>query len=255
MDAPSTAPKARRWLPFWAVLMTDFRQTTRSWVYRLWVLVSALTALGYVLYRVGVHREADIVQHASVLTGDLLQGMVLGSLALIVVLSVGGIAAERGSLADSVLSRGISRFQYFLAKFHARLGAVLLTTVTLGSLVLLSSHFLLDEDLTLKGGVAGLLTVAALLSVVVSWGVAIGAVSNGTVIGITALWVILYGSGFLLTLLPAPYPSPERLMEEMPRTLRGQFDTWSLIYLFGGATLLTGVAVVGGMFGFARKDV
>lgn len=124
MDAavPVVAPAPihfRRWLPYWAVLQTDLRRTLRSWVYLLWVVVSILAAVGYLLYRFGVHREAGIIQSASVLTSDLLRGIVLGSMALIVVLTVSAISTERGTLADAVLSRGISRYQFFLAKWHA----------------------------------------------------------------------------------------------------------------------------------------
>src|SRR5881398_819205 len=101
MDTPATdkAAKINRWLPYWAVLQTDVRQTLRSWVYRLWVIVSLAAAVGYLLYRFGIHREAGIIQSASLLTSDLLRGMILGSLALIVVLTVSGIASERGTLA------------------------------------------------------------------------------------------------------------------------------------------------------------
>ena len=43
-----------KFLPYWAVLQTDLRQTLRSWVYRLWVLMSVLAAGGFLLYRVGL---------------------------------------------------------------------------------------------------------------------------------------------------------------------------------------------------------
>ena len=189
MDAaPALAPlKYRRWLPYWAVLRTDLKQTLRSWVYRLWVVVSILAAVGYLLYRFGVHREAGIIQSASVHTSDLLRGIVLGSLALIVVLTVSSIGSERGTLADSVLSRGISRYQYFLAKWHARTFVVVVTFVVIASVVLLGSSLLLSEDLTFTGSVMAVLTVAVVLAAVVAWGVALGALANSTVVGITVL--------------------------------------------------------------------
>src|SRR5919197_1259054 len=120
MDAPATIPLPRyvRWLPYWAVLQTDLRQTLRSWVWR-----------------------------ASVLIGDLLRWTALGSVTLVVMLTVGSITAERGTLADSVLSRGISRYQYFLGKWHARLAVVLGTYLVLSGAALVSSLFLLHEDL------------------------------------------------------------------------------------------------------------
>src|SRR5438876_6023112 len=117
--APTNVVKINRLLPYWAVFQADVRQTMHSWVYRTWVLVSVLAAVGYLLYRVGVYREAGIVQQASTLISDLLRWCIYGSLTLIIVLTAGSISAERGTMADSVLSRGISRYQYFLGKWHA----------------------------------------------------------------------------------------------------------------------------------------
>ena len=75
--APPPPLKFRRWLPYWAVLQTDMRQTMRSWVYRLWVIISLLAAIGYLLYRYGIYREAGIIQSASVHTSDLLRWIVI----------------------------------------------------------------------------------------------------------------------------------------------------------------------------------
>jgi ABC-2 type transport system permease protein len=257
MDAPVTtpAPKYRRWLPYWAVLQTDVRQTLRSWVYRVWVLVSLLAALGYLLYRFGIHREAGIIQSASVHTSDLLRGMILGSLALIVVLTVSSITSERGTLADSVLSRGISRYQYFLAKWHARAFVVLTTFSALAAIVLVGSYFLLSEDLSLGGSVAAIVSVAAILLAIVSWGVAIGALTNSTVLGITLFWIALYGVGFLLSFLPASYPAPDRTLSRLPHILRGNYDPEAVGELLLISVVVSAAAAVVGMLGFARKDV
>src|SRR5262245_64214417 len=96
--------KINRWLPYWAVFQADIRQTLQSWVFRTWVLMSVLAAVGYLLYRVGVYREAGIRQDASQLVSDLLRWTVIGSVTLIIVLTVGGISAESGSMAASVVS-------------------------------------------------------------------------------------------------------------------------------------------------------
>src|SRR6478735_6513283 len=125
-----------KFLPYWAVLQTDLRQTFHSWVYRLWVFMTVLAAGGFLLYRVGVHREAGMLQSAAGQCGELFRIIVVGSLALVVVLAVSAVGAERGTVADSVLSRGISRHQYFLAKWHARLFVVLTTFTALGTGVL-----------------------------------------------------------------------------------------------------------------------
>ena len=257
MDAPSpnhTIP-FNRFLPYWAVLQTDLRQTLRSWVYRLWVLMIVLAAGGSILYKVGVHREAGIVQSASVQTGDLLRGLVVASLALVALLAVSGIGSERGSVADAVLSRGISRHQYFLAKWHARLVVILATFAILSGVVLVAHHFLFDPDLTFLGGLVAITLVAAVLWVVISWGVTVGALSNGTVIGITMFWLLIYGGIVLMSLLPEPYPTPERMLGRLKFVLRGQYDmavVWEVVIVSG---VLSALAAGIGMYGFSRKDV
>ena len=127
------------------MFQTDLRQTARSWVYRLWVLMTVLAAAGLLLYRVGLHKEAGIFQSAAAQCGDLFRLMVVGSLALVVVLAVSAISSERGTVADSVLSRGISRHQYFLAKWHARL------VVVTATFAVLAFGVLLGELLPLQG--------------------------------------------------------------------------------------------------------
>jgi ABC-2 type transport system permease protein len=260
MDAPTAASvnvtiRFNRFLPYWAVLQTDLRQTVRSWVYRLWVLLVVAAAAGSVVYKVGVHREAGIVQSASVQTGDLLRGLVAVSLALVALLAVSSVASERGTVADAILSRGISRHQYFLAKWHARVVVVLATFAALAAAVLAAHHFLFDSDLTLAGGLAAVAMVAAVLLVVISWGVTIGALSNGTVMGITLFWLALYGGLFLLSLLPEPYPTPDRVLARLKYVLRGQYDPALVTQVAAASAALSALAAAVGLVGFSRKDV
>jgi ABC-type transport system involved in multi-copper enzyme maturation permease subunit len=257
MDA-ATAPvvvKINRWLPYWAVFQADVRQTLRSWVYRTWVLVSVLVTVGYSLYRYGAEHEAGILQSASQFVSDLMRWTVLGSVTLIIVLTAGSISSERGTLADSVLSRGISRYQYFLGKWHARLVTVLLTFFVLAAAALVSSHFLLHEDLSLMGSVAALLMVGALLAVVSTCGVTVSAITNSTVVGIAALWLAVYGAGLVLSLLTKSTPSPTWLMQVLPNVLHGQFNWQTVGRLTGWSALASGVAAVIGMGYFSRRDV
>lgn len=261
MDAspPVVTVKFNKFLPYWAVLQTDLRQTLRSWVYRLWVLMTVAAAGGFLLYRVGLHREAGIIQSAATQCGDLFRMMVVGSLALVVVLAVSAISAEKGAVADSVLSRGISRHQYFLAKWHARLVVVTLTFAALASVMLASGYLLFradaESDLSLAGGLAAVVAVTAVLAVIVTGGVVIGSLTNGTVLGITVFWLVLYGAGFLLSLLPEPWPSPDRELARLKFVLRGQFND----ALFGNLLLLSLLAcfatAVIGLVGFNRRDV
>jgi ABC-type transport system involved in multi-copper enzyme maturation permease subunit len=252
---PVKTAKIKRWLPYWAVLQADFKQTLRSWVYRFWVLISVLAAAGYLLYRFGISHEAGIVQPASKLISDLLRWSVLGSVALIIALTGGSISSERGIMADSVLSRGISRYQYFLGKWHARLLAVVGTFLTMGLLALAGSFFFFHEDLRFDGSLIALATLLAFLAVVTTCGVTVSAISNSTMLGIAVLWLVLYGVGFSLALLPAHIMTPVRVLDNLPNTLRGYYDLGVLGRLIGWSMLSSlGVATFGLVY-FARRDV
>jgi putative exporter of polyketide antibiotics len=251
--------KFNKFLPYWAVLQTDLRQTLRGWVFRLWVFVAVLAAGGILLYRVGVYREAGIIQSAAAQCGDLFRLLVLGSLALVVVLAVSAVGAERGTVADSVLSRGISRHQYFFAKWHARLAVVVSTFAILAIGILTATYFLFKtdaaSDLSILGGIMAILTVCMVLAAIVSWGVTIGALANGTVLGITVFWLVLYGAGFLLTLLPESYPSPDRELSRLKFVLMGQYNPGSLWDLMAGSAVACAAAAIVGVLGFNKRDV
>lgn len=253
--SPKQSLSYNRWLPYWAVFQADMHQTIHSWVYRIWVLVSLLAAVGYLLYRFGLAHEAGIVQPASRLISDLLRWTLLGSVTLIVVICAGAISTERGTMADSVLSRGISRHQYFLGKWHSRLATLLVTFWLLAGSVLLGSMLLLHEDMSIAGSLMALLGVTALLAAVITCGVTVSALCNSTLLGIAILWVLLYGGGFALSMLPARYPSPSRLLLTLPHILRGQYDPQLIVQLLAwsaGVSLL--VALIGLAY-FARRDI
>jgi hypothetical protein len=114
---------------------------------------------------------------------------------------------------------------------------------------------LLSEDLTFSGSVAGVLILASILFAVISWGVTIGAITNSTVLGITLFWIVLYGTGFLLSLLPQSFPAPDRILAKLPAILRGNFDGGMLgdvVLVSFGVALIAGIV---GMISFSRKDV
>ncbi|MGE3804210.1 MAG: ABC transporter permease [Gemmataceae bacterium] len=258
MDAPAAAVKTsrfNRWLPYWAVLQVDLHQTLRSWIYIVWLLVSVLGTVGYMLYRFGVYQEARIVQPASILISDLLRWSVLGSIALIIALTGGAISSERGTMADSVLSRGISRYQYFMGKLHARLLAILGTFLLMGLGALVGSFFLLHEDVSVMGCVVALASILAMLAAVATCGVTFSAVFNSSVLGIAMLWMLLYGVGFALNFLPPTYPAPGRFLSNLPSILRGYYDAAMLGKLILWSLGMSCAFGLVGMIYFSRRDV
>jgi hypothetical protein len=149
------------------------------------------------------------------------------------VLTAGAVSAVRGTEADGVLSRCVSRYRHFPGKWHARPAAAPGTYLAPGVLALGSSLFLLHQGLSLGGCLIALVTVAALLAAVITCGVTVSALTNSTVVGIAVLWVVLCG-GFAPG-LPSPFPSPGRELHRLPHVLDGEYNlrvpgeriTWS----------------------------
>jgi ABC-2 type transport system permease protein len=257
MDAPaSILPlKYNRWLPYWAVLQMDMRQTARSWPFRLWVVAALTLAGGYLMHRWAIHQQAGIIQSAAVLMNEVVRFGLLAGTTIVIVLTAGAISSERGTMADSVLSRGISRYQYFMGKLHARLALILGTFFLLSVMVLAASCILLQFDLSILGSFVALVVAAAILGIVVSAGVTISSLCNSTVLGIALLWMGVYGAGVAMWFLEAGEFNPQRLHRMLPALLAGQFDLLVQIRLIGWCLLIaTGAAVVG-LLHFARRDV
>ncbi len=264
MDAPAATAvpfRFNRLLPYWAVLQTDLGQTVRSWVYRLWVLMMGLAALGYVLYKLGA-AKAGAFKTTAVQTDDLLRALAVGSLSLISLIAVSSISSERGTVADSILSRGISRHQYFLAKWHARMIVILTTFVSVATGVLLAYHLLFTEsatgssaNVTFWGGVAAIMLLTAVLAVVVSWGVTIGALSNGTIIGITLFWIAIFSAMLIISQLPDEYPNLRWMTDGLRNVLRGTYAAADVTQFVVASAVLASIGALIGLIGFARRDV
>jgi ABC-2 type transport system permease protein len=261
MEATAPSIRFNRFLPYWAVLQTDIDQTVRSWVYRLWLILMGVVAVGYVLYKLGA-ANAGAYESVAVQTDDLLRALAIGSLSLISLLAVSSISSERGSIADSVLSRGISRHQYFLAKLHARLVVILGTFVTVSALVLIAYTLLFTPatngsgvNVTFWGGIVGIAMLTAVLAIVVAWGVAIGSVSSGTVIGITVFWIVIFGGMMILSRLPNDYPNLKWLVDGLRNVLRGGIAMGDITRFLIASAVLTVIGSVVGLGLFAKRDV
>jgi ABC-2 type transport system permease protein len=258
MDAPAATPKVKinRLLPYWAVFQADLKHTFHSWIYRVWVLLSFGASIGYLLYRFGAKQVSGMAQPAPEMVGDLMHWVVYGSVTLIIALTAGAICSERGTMADSVLSRGISRYQYFLGKLHARLLLVLGTYVVMCLVALAGGLVLLHgETLTLGGSLVAIGTVGAVLVIVITCGVSVSALSSNTIVSIAVVWLTLYGIGFILSLLPPHYPSPDRALERLPDILRGYYDFRTAYHLVLGSLGVSLAISAIGMFFFSRRDV
>lgn len=261
MDAvttPVATPRVRLnpFLPYWAVFQADFKDTFNSWLYRGWVVMSVGVVVGSLLYHYGAKQVSGMIQQAPETIGDVLHWVIYGGVTLVIALTAGAICSERGSVADSILSRGISRRQYFMGKWHARLTLVLTTYFIESIVAIVGAYYMLHSDsLTIHGCLVAMMIVASMLLFVITYAVSVSAVSSNTLVSIAVVWVTLYGGGFLLTQLPSSVPSPERALQKLPDVMKGFYD-WNAISrtMLISLGVSMGTALVG-MFCFSRKDV
>jgi len=105
----------------------------------------------------------------------------------------------------------------------------------------------------MTGGLTAILAVGAIMMAIRSCGVTIGALTSSTVLGITVLWIGLYGVGFLLTVLPEGYPSPVRSVALIPKLLKGDSSIYAFQDLFLASGIISLTAAAFGMIVFSRK--
>ena len=118
-SSASIATPPSRWLPLWSILEMDLKQTVKGWLYRIALLAVLVVSIGVLLNRAAIHREAGVIQYASVHVGDFLQYTIIFGAALSALFTANAIAGERGNLIDSTLCRGVGRWHFFLGKWMA----------------------------------------------------------------------------------------------------------------------------------------
>ncbi len=244
-----------RVLPYLAVFRTDLAQTLKSGLYRACGLVALMLCMGLILHRSAIHNEAKLLQNTSTLVSELMQMSLWIGTTIVIILCAGTIATERDVLAETILSRGVSRWQYFLGKWHARWLAILGGFALLTGLVVAVCLLLLKNDLHPQGLLFAFGLVACLLTVVITFGIVISSWVDSNVLAIALMWIAIYGLGALLYYLPIGTFDLPRLIRSIPELIRGQYDPVLLYRLMGGLLLGSVCLAMIGIMGFSRRDL
>lgn len=245
----------RRFLPYWAVLKNDLGQTLGGGLFRACFLVVLALSTGLLVHRAAIYKEAGRLVHASTFAAEILTLFVLVGSTVVIVLSAGAIAGEREVLADSILCRGVSRWQYYLGKLHARLFGIIGGMLLICLMVVAAGLILLKPDVTPIGLALAFGLVASILSVVVSLGVALSARVNSSVLGIAILWIIVYGVGTALFYFEVGTFRFQEMLRALPEIVEGQTEVWVQVRLIAGFSLAAAcIALLGGM-AFSRRDL
>jgi ABC-type transport system involved in multi-copper enzyme maturation permease subunit len=235
--------------PFRALVSNDIANQFRSWLVRGWLAGSALVALIVVVTASGQTTEAS-----RVVSGGL--SLYLFALSVVVILvAASAVSSEAGVLADAILSRAVTRDDYLLAKFTARLlviGAAYLAVVA--PFVALTARYT-ENDLTAAGTALGVLMVLFLLLFLGTLGVALSAALNNTVLAVAVLAVCWYFAGAALSFLEVGFLSPEEIVNDLDAMVAGRFELGREIARLGTLYALSALTLAVSVVNFRRRDV
>lgn len=236
-------------MAFRALLTNDLHTMVNSWAVRIWAILAAMQAIATL--PLSMNEETPAQALANVL------GVypVIWS-TFIVMISAGAVSSESGVVADSILSKAVTRYEYILAKMLARL----LTVLGVYLLVALPSAFLVnryaESGEIAGGGIAWAIGLIALvMALLTSLSVTFSALFNRTVVAVMVAWFLWYLVGGIFALIELEHLSPLHIVDNLPAVIQGDYsavDRWETLGVFGLAC--TGVIALA-VSHFARKDL
>jgi ABC-type transport system involved in multi-copper enzyme maturation permease subunit len=208
-----------RFLPFLAILRYDLRTLFSSWLVRLWLAASVLLTLLLVATWWPHLKTAELI------TSLLIPYLVGPWFLVVVVLGADPVSAARSeALTDGILSRPITRFEYLLASWTARLavvlGAYLVVIVPAAVWVTLAQRKVAADSVTVYGITASLAVVGLVLTFLVSLAYLLGTISRRPLLAIVVALFIWFPSNLIFSTFSLEAFSTVSLSRALPTLFR-----------------------------------
>lgn len=222
---------------------------TRSWLVRLWLVLLGLSAA------IPVLAAAADEEPASEILRGWLQVAVVPSAIVVIVLSAATVSSESGVVADSILSKAVTRYEYILAKLSSRVITVsfIYLVVTVPTAYLVARYA--ERDVTVTGVVLTILSLGVILVFLTTLGITFSSFIGNTPISIALLLVLVSMQSAIFQLLGVDYLSPSNVLDDMLPALKGESQAWELVQVILTFGLLSIVLGGAAMWVFAQKDV
>ena len=190
-----------------------------SWLVRLWLAGTALLTFIVLLSNWTQFRTAPLI--ASLLVPYLVFPWFL----VVIVLGVNPVSGSRvEALADGLMSRPVTRWEYLLAAWSARvvlvLGVYLVVLIPAIVVAVMAKRPVADDSVTLYGVIAAVGVVGLVLTLQVSLGFLLGTLLRHTLLAITVLVFLWYPVNLLLHTFSLEEFSPISLNQAIPTLLR-----------------------------------
>jgi ABC-type transport system involved in multi-copper enzyme maturation permease subunit len=227
-------------MPFLAIFRHDLRALRDSWLVRLWLGATALLTL---LMASASWREMPTANLIALL---LIPYLVFPWFLVVMVLGVTPVSgANAEALVDGFLSRPITRLEYLLAVWAARvavvLGIYLLVMAPAVTLVATLKRQGPADEVTAWGISAALAVVGLVLSLQVSLGFLMGTLLRRPLLAIVVLLFLWYPVSFVLHAFQLQSFSPVSLGQAMPCLLQQPWGATETPVEKGARKLMAGV--------------
>jgi len=220
MDSNAKTSKiGTRMMPFMAILQHDMKNLWSSRLVRLWLGATALLTL------VLVGSNWSKFQDGTLIASLLFPYLVFPWFFVVVVLGITPVSESRTeTLADGILSRPVSRFEYLLATWLARvlivLGIFWAVIIPAIVLVMLAKRPVPDDTVTIYGIITSLGIVGLVLTFLVSLGFLAGTLLRKPLLAVVVLIFIWYPIGLVLSVFSLEELSPISLNRAISTQLR-----------------------------------
>ena len=220
MDSTAKTSKiGTRMMPYMAILRHDMKTLWSSRLVRLWLGATALLTL------LLVGSNWSNFQDGTLIASLLFPYLVFPWFFVVVVLGVTPVSGSRTeTLADGILSRPVSRFEYLLATWSARvvlvLGIFLVVTIPAIVLVMLAKRPVPEDTVTVYGIITALGVVGLVLTFLVSLGFLAGTLLRKPLLAVVVLIFVWYPIGLILSVFSLEELSPISLNRAISTQLR-----------------------------------
>ena len=208
-----------RMMPYMAILRHDLGTLWASRLVRLWLIATAI--MTFLLVGANWTKFQDAPLIASILFPYLVFPWFFVAVAL-GVSPVSGSKAE--ALADGILSRPVSRCEYLLATWSARVAVVLsvyLVVIVPAILVItLAERPPRDDSVTVYGIVSALFVVGLVLTFLVSLSFLVGTLLRKPLLAVMVLIFVWYPIGLILSIFSLEQFSPVSLSRAISTQVR-----------------------------------
>ncbi|MBI5961173.1 MAG: hypothetical protein HY866_20720 [Chloroflexi bacterium] len=236
-------------MAFLALLEADLKTMTHSWVVRIW----GLLLIAQILITIPAAASEGT---AAVSLSDLLGTFPLIWAIVVILISAGAVSSEAGVVADSILSKAVTRYEYILAKLTSRLLAVIaLYLASAITSAYLLSRYAVTSDLDTPGVVYSISLIGMLLVLLTSLAVAFSTFFDRSSVAIVITWILWIAAGAICALFKLENLSPVHILERLPDALSGDYSARAQWEALIGFTFASSVVIGAAIAHYVRKDL